>query len=70
MQRELPLIDFSTQAEVRLNAEHRRTEEVSSLLRDLFSEWLAKFRQFGRPVLQTVQHSHQRVAGGKSVGAV
>jgi hypothetical protein len=61
MQRELPLIDFSTQAEVRLEAEHRRTEEVSGLLRIWFGEWLAKFRQFERPVLHAVR---------KSVGAV
>jgi len=70
MQRELPVIDFSTQAEVRLEAEHRRTEEVSGLLRGWFGEWLAKLRQFARPVLQAVQHSRQRVASGKSVGAV
>jgi hypothetical protein len=70
MQRELPTIDFSTHAEVRLEAEHRRTEEVSGLLRNWFGEWLTKFRQLERPVLQAVQHSHQRVAGGKSVGAV
>ena len=70
MQRELPIIDFSTQAEVRLNAEHRRTEEVSGLLRSWFAEWLAKFRQVARPVLQTVQHSHRTTAGAKSAGAV
>jgi hypothetical protein len=70
MQRELPIIDFSTQAEVRLDAEHRRTEEVSGLLRSWFGEWLARFRQFERPVLQGVAHSHQRLTGGKSVGAV
>jgi hypothetical protein len=70
MQRELPTIDFSTQAEVRLNAEHRRTEEVSGLLRSWFGEWLAKFRQFERPIWHAAQHSRQRMAGGKSVGAV
>jgi hypothetical protein len=64
MQRELPTIDFSTQAEVRLEAERRRTEEVSGLLRSWFGEWLAKFRQFERPVLQTVQHSHRTVKAG------
>ena len=64
MQREFPPIDFSTQAEVRLEAEHRRTEEVSGLLRDLFGEWLAKFRRFERPVLQIVRHSRQSAAGG------
>ena len=31
MQREFPSIDFATQAEVRLEAEHRRTEEVAGL---------------------------------------
>jgi hypothetical protein len=64
MQRELPTIDFSTQAEVRLEAERRRTEEVSGLLRSWFGDWLAKFRQFERPVLPTVQHSHRTVKAG------
>ncbi len=67
MQHELPSIDFSTQAEVRLEAESRRTEEVSSLLRDLFGQWLARFRQFERPVLQTVQRSPQPAAGGNQL---
>jgi hypothetical protein len=62
MQRELFPIDFSTQAEVRLDAEHRRTEEVSGLLRNWFGEGLARFRQLARPVLQTVAHSRQSVA--------
>ena len=57
MQRELPTIDFSTQAEVRQEAERRRTEEVSGLLKSWFGDWLAKFRQFERPVLQAVRKS-------------
>ena len=67
MQHELPTIDFSTQAEVRLEAEARRTEEVSSFLRDLFGQWRAKLRQFERPVLQAVPHSHQPVTGGNQL---
>jgi hypothetical protein len=70
MQRELSPIDFSTQAEVRLNAEHRRTEEVAGLLKSWFSEWLAKFRQFERPVLRSVQPSRQPVAGGNRLAGV
>jgi hypothetical protein len=64
MQRELPTIDFSTQAEVRLEAERRRTEEVPGLLRSWFGDWLAKFRQFERPVLQAVPHSHRTAKAG------
>ena len=67
MQRELPPIDFSSQAEVRLEAESRRTEEISGLLRDLIGQWLARFRQFERPVLQTVQRSRQPVTGGNQL---
>jgi hypothetical protein len=70
MQRELPPIDFSTQAEVRLEAEARRTEEVSGLLRSWFGEWLAKFRQFERPVLQTVAHSRQPAASGNRLAGL
>jgi hypothetical protein len=64
MQREFPSIDFATQAEARLEAEHRRTEEVTGLLRGLFGEWLAKFRRLERPVLQTVPHSHRTAKAG------
>ncbi len=70
MQRELPTIDFATQAEVRLEAEHRRTEEVAGLLRSLFGEWLVRFRALEHPVLQAVRHSHRTVTGGKSVSAI
>jgi hypothetical protein len=70
MQREMPHIDFSTQAEVRLEAECRRTEEVSGLLRDLFGWWSAKLRRFERPVLQAVHRSGQPVTGGNRFGAV
>ncbi len=65
MQRELPSIDFTTQAEVRLQAESRRTEEVAGLLRELFSGLRARIRQFERPIFQAVQPSPQPVTGGK-----
>jgi hypothetical protein len=68
MQREFPSIDFATQAEVRLAAEHRRTEEVAGLLKSLFGEWLAKFRQFERPVLRPVPH--RPTAGGNRLAGV
>ena len=64
MQREFPSIDFATQAEARLEAEHRRTEEVSGLLLDLFGQWLARFRQIERPVLPAVPHSHRTAKAG------
>jgi len=64
MRREFPSIDFATQAEVRLEAEHRRTEEVAGLLRSLFVEWLAKFRQIERAVLRSVLHSHRTAKAG------
>ncbi len=70
MQRELPPIDFSTQAEVRLEAEARRTEEVSGLLRDLFGHWLAKLRQFERPVLPSVSRSRQPATSGNRLAGL
>ena len=68
MQREFPSIDFATQAEVRLEAEHRRTEEVAGLVKSLFGEWLAKIRQFERPVLRPVPH--RPAAGGNQLAGV
>jgi hypothetical protein len=67
MQRDLPSIDFKTQAEVRLQAESRRTEEVAGLLRDLFSGWRARIRQFERPIFHAVPPSRQSVTGGNQL---
>ena len=45
MQRELPTIDFPSQAEVWSKAEHRRTEEITDLVKLTFRGWAAKFRR-------------------------
>ena len=47
MQRELPKIDFVTQAEVRSKAEHRRAEEIAGLLRLMFGRWTTRFQRRG-----------------------
>jgi hypothetical protein len=44
MQRELPAINFTTLAEVRSQAEYRRSEEIAGLLSGFFGRWTAKFR--------------------------
>jgi hypothetical protein len=43
MQRDLPNIDFTSQSEVRAQAEHRRTEEITGVLKVFFSGWVARF---------------------------
>lgn len=53
MQRELPTIDFTSEAEVRSKAESRRTEEVAGLLKAFFAWWRPRLRQSGRPVFGT-----------------
>jgi hypothetical protein len=66
MQRELPsIIDFTPEAEVRSKAEHRRTEEVSRLLKLLFERWRNRLRQSKRPVFDAVQPSHWPATAGK-----
>lgn len=45
MQRELPTINFVTQAEVRSKAERRRAEEITELLRPIFTRWIAEFNR-------------------------
>ena len=45
MQRELPKIDFISEAEVRTTAEHRRAEELSALLRPVLARWSALFQR-------------------------
>jgi len=79
MQRELPTIDFKSEAEVRSTAESRRTEEVAGLLKAFFAWWTPRPRQWisrprqwtsgpqqsGRPILEAVQIAHRRVPAGK-----
>lgn len=72
MQRELPTIDFKSEAEVRSKAESRRTEEVAGLLKALFAWWTPRPRQWtpglhrsGRPILEAVQISQRPVTAGK-----
>jgi hypothetical protein len=69
MQRELPTIDFTSEAEVRSKAESRRTEEVANLLKDFFAGWTpglrktsrlrqtSRFRRSGRPILEAVRET-------------
>jgi hypothetical protein len=45
MQRDFPIIDFTSQAEVRAQAEHRRTEEMTGLVKLLFSRWSARLHR-------------------------
>lgn len=62
MQRELPLIHFTTQAEVRSQAEYRRSEELAGLLKALFVRWTAKLRG-RRPVIFGTAQYAQMPAG-------
>jgi hypothetical protein len=80
MQRELPTIDFTGEAEVRSKAEYRRTEEVTNLLKDFFAwwtprlrqwtpglrQWMPRLRQSGRPILEAVGEAQHPVAAGRS----
>lgn len=69
MQHELPLIDFTTQAEVRSQAEYRRSEELAELLKAFFARWTAKFRGRKPVVLgaaRYVQAGNRRLAAGQS----
>lgn len=72
MQRELPTINFTGEAEVRSKAESRRTEEVAGLLKAVFAwltprprQWMSGLHPSGRPILETVQISHRPVPAGK-----
>jgi hypothetical protein len=73
MQRELPTIDFTSEAEVRSRAESRRTEEVANLLKDFFAgwtpkqrRWTSRLRKSGRPILEAVRETHRPAAAGRS----
>jgi hypothetical protein len=48
MQHELPTINFVAEAEVRLKAEHRRTEEI-------MDRWVAKFHRRKPAIFYAVQ---------------
>jgi hypothetical protein len=65
MQHQLPTIDFKSEAEVRSQAEHRRTEEVAELLKAFFASWTPRLRQSARPILEGVQQAHRPVAAGR-----
>lgn len=57
MQRESSSINFTTQAEVRSQAESRRTEEISGLIRALFDGWTTRLRGHKPVILSTVQYA-------------
>ena len=57
MQRELPLIHFTAQAEVRSQAEYRRSEELAELLKASFVRWTAKLRGRRPVVFGTVRYA-------------
>ena len=65
MQRELPAIDFTPEAEVRSKAEKPRTEEVAGLVRLFFAWWMPRLRQPGRPMIEAVRQAHHPVAAGR-----
>jgi hypothetical protein len=65
MQRELPTIDFTSEAEVRSKAESRRTEEVTGLLRAFFAGWTPRLHPSGRPLLVAVQQPQRPVAAAR-----
>lgn len=77
MQRELPTIDFTSEAEVRSMAEARRTEDVATLLKDFFADWTPRhtsrlrhwkrrLRHSGRPIFEAVRQTHGPAAAGRS----
>jgi hypothetical protein len=72
MQRELPTIEFSSEAEVRSKADRRRTEEVTNLLKDFFAwwtprprQWTSRLRQPGRPILEAVREAPHPATTGR-----
>ena len=66
MQRELPTINFTSEAEVRSKAESRRAEEVANLLKDFFAGWTPRLRLSGRPILEVVRETQRPAAAGSS----
>ena len=64
MQRELPTINFTTQAEVRSEAEHRRTEEIMELLRPILKRWIAGFHHRRHTIFNAVQYVHVSAGAG------
>jgi len=67
MQRELPAINFTTQAEVRSQAEYRRSEEIGGLLSGFFGRWTAKFHS-RKPVNFSAINYAQLPAGAGNRG--
>jgi hypothetical protein len=63
MQHQLPAIDFTSQAEVRSQAEHRRTEEITGLLKLFFGRWGARFR-LKQPTFNEVRYAQMSTAVG------
>lgn len=45
MQRELPTIDFPSQADVWSRAQRQRTDEVAGFLKLMFRGWVANFHR-------------------------
>ncbi|SHN81335.1 hypothetical protein [Bradyrhizobium erythrophlei] len=68
MQRELPTINFTSEAEVRSKAESRRTEEVANLLKDFFAGWTPRLRRTLRlrRILEAVRETQRPAAAGRS----
>jgi hypothetical protein len=64
MQRELPAINFRSQAEVRSEAEYRRTEEITGLLRGLFGRWTTKLRSRKPIVFSASQYAQISARAG------
>lgn len=64
MQRELPAINFTSQAEVRTQAEYRRTEEIAGLLRGFFGRWTTKFRGRKPIIFNATQYARMNAGAG------
>jgi hypothetical protein len=59
----LPSIDFKSQAEVRSQAELRRTEEITGLLKLFFGRWSAKVHR--KPaIFNAVRYAQMSAAVG------
>ena len=65
MQPELPKIDFANQAEVRLNAEHRRAEEISGWLKLFFRRWAAKSGRRWQSIFDVAQYAPASARSGE-----
>jgi hypothetical protein len=68
MQRELPVIDFSTQAEVRAQAEHRRAQEIAGLIKPFFDRWTARFHR-KQPIFNAARYLQAAGAGNRGLSS-